>query len=173
MRNGKLFVFGVAACAMLALAVVASAGETVVTLEKGCGKVISRVGNTVAIHLDGENKAHVFKGVPENVVFHTQGTKVTIDNLEPGDFVCVAELQHMSTGAIVTVEHHEVEETVKKAAMTAPAPAPKPAPAAAPAPKAAPKPVALPHTASSLPLTGLAGLALLALSLGIAVLRRF
>jgi hypothetical protein len=171
MRNGKLFVFGVAACAVLALAVVASAGETVVTLEQGCGKVISRVGNTVAIHLDGENKAHVFKGVPENVVFHTQGTKVTIDSLEPGDFVCVAELQHMSTGAIVTVEHHEVEETVKKAAVTAPAP--RRAPAAAPAPKTAPKPVALPHTASSLPLTGLAGLALLGLSLGIAVLRRF
>jgi hypothetical protein len=157
---------------VLALAVVASAGETVVTLEQGCGKVISRVGNTVAIHLDDENKAHVFKGVPENVVFHTQGTKVTINSLEPGDFVCVAELQHMSTGTIVTVEHHEVEETVKKAAMTAPAPR-RAAPAAAPAPKTAPKPVALPHTASSLPLTGLAGLALLALSLGIAVLRRF
>ena len=76
----------------------------------------------------------------------------------------------MERGSIVTVEHHEVEQVVQKAAAV-PAPAPKKV--AAPAPKPAPAPVALPHTASSLPLAGLAGLMLLALSAGIAVLRRF
>ena len=170
MKKVRMFTIGVAVLAVMAVAVIGTAEEVIVTLDKGCGKVISRVGNTIAVHIEGENKAHVFKGVDENVVFHVGGVKMTVTQLDPGDRVCVSELQHMERGSIVTVEHHEVEQVVQKAAA-APAPAPKKV--AAPAPKPAPAPVALPHTASSLPLAGLAGLMLLALSAGIAVLRRF
>jgi len=171
MSKVRKFMIGVAAIAVMAVAVIGSAEEVIVKLDEGCGKVIARVGNTVAVHIEGENKAHVFKGVNENVMFHVKGVRTSVNHLEPGDPVCVSELQHMETGSIVTVEHHEVEKTVQMAAPAAPAP--KPARAAAPAPKRAAAPAALPHTGSLLPLAGFAGLMLLALSAGIALLRRF
>ena len=66
----------------------------------------------------------------------------------------------------------EITEEEMKVAGAAPrAPKAKPVPVAKPA---APKPApVLPKTGSSLPLVGLAGLAALALGLGITVIRRF
>ena len=167
MRQSKWFVGSLSLAVLMALVSVGGA-EEVVTVEDGCGKVLSRVGNTIAIHLDGENKAHVFKGIDDRVKFHVNGVEVNVYNLDPGDRVCVAEVKHIQT---VVVEHHEVEQTVQKAAAAAPAAPKKAAPAPAPK-KAAPAPASLPHTASAVPAAGLAGVLLIVLSAGIAVLRR-
>jgi LPXTG-motif cell wall-anchored protein len=132
------------------------------------GYVVKVSGQTVVLRgPDGKYKQ--FSKVPENVKLMADGKEVSYKNLQAGQYI---------TAYIVSEGVEEVTEQQVGVTGTAPAPAPKPAPAPAPvaAPAPAPKPAAapaeLPHTASSMPLVGLAGLALLILGIGIAVLRR-
>ena len=134
-----------------------------------CGKVVKAMGNTVVVRLDSTNKTKVYKNVSPAIHFTVNGEEKTVYDLKEGMNVCGYREQAAPEPITVTIEEHEVAAVVDEPdehdAPPAPAPAPKPAPAPAPA--------ALPHTGSHLPLAGLLGLALLAISGCIALYRRF
>ncbi len=128
------------------------------------GKVVKKVGQTVFIRGE-DGTIRKFAGVPDDVVLTSGGKQITAFDLREGMEV---------TATIVHTSMDMVTEREVEVAGSAPAvrrPARKPAPAAPAAPAAAP--AMLPSTGSMLPLIGLAGVALLALGLGLGILRRF
>ena len=136
----------------------------------GCGKVVKAMGNTIVVRLDSTNKTEVFKNVSPDIHFTVNGQEKTVYDLREGMKICAYREEAAPAPVTVTIEEHEVAAVVDTPDKhDAPPPAPKKVYKPAPAPA----PVVLPHTASSLPLAGLAGLMLLGISLGIAVLRRF
>jgi hypothetical protein len=163
-------VVAVAALAVMVPATDAVAQETI-QVQDGCGTILKAVNNTVVARIDGTNKIRVFRNISPEVHFIVNGKKASVYELREGMHACAYHLETVAPPTVIFIEEHEVETIVDEPDMHD---TPKaPAPAAKPAPKPAPMPAALPRTASSLPLAGLAGLALLALSLGIGVLRRF
>lgn len=125
------------------------------------GKVLKKVGQTVIIRRD-DGTIKKFEGVPDDVVLTSGGKEITAFDLREGMEV-TATIVHQREEIIT-----EREVQVAGSAPAAPKPASRPAPAA---PAAAP--AVLPSTGSLLPLVGLAGLALLALGLGLGIIRRF
>ena len=169
MRGLKVFLMIAVMVAFVAPASVADAQHPG-WVQIDCGKVVKAMGNTIVIRLDSTNKTKVFKNVSPDIHFTVNGQEKTVYDLREGMNVCGYREEAAPAPVTVSIEEHEVAAVVDTPDKhDAPPPAPKPAPAPAPAPA----PVALPHTASSLPLAGLAGLMLLGISLGIAVLRRF
>lgn len=139
-----------------------SVPEVVKTTEVREAEVVQRKGQTLIVR-NSEGKLNMITGIPEGFVVFRDGKQVPVEALAGGDRV---------TAYIIHKEERIVtEQEMKVAGFTPakPAPAPRPVKVAAPAPKPAP---VLPKTGSNLPLTGLAGLAALALGLGIAVIRR-
>jgi hypothetical protein len=142
--------------------------RVVVYEEVRSGKVLEKVGQTLVVRLQsGEVKK--FTNVSDDVKFTVDGNEITIFEIKPG----------MNLDAHIITEQTEIvtdrQVVASGSAPAAPAAPAKPAPVAAPAPAPAPAaaPAELPHTASSLPLVGLAGLALLVLGLGLGIIRRF
>ena len=159
MRGLKMFlmVAVVVAFVLPATTAVAQDYEKVV-----CGKVLKVVGNTVVVRIDDTNKVHAYKNIDPDTKFVINGRDHTVYELREGMHACAYRKVAASAMVVVYIEEHEVATVVDTPDKHDAPPAPAPAPA----------PAALPHTASSLPLAGLAGLMLLALSAGIAVLRR-
>ena len=120
-------------------------------------EVVRRHGQTIVIR-NQEGKLVKYNKVPDNIKLMADGKEIHYYDVYAG-----MEL----TAYIVHTGMTEVTEQDVAVAGQAPA---KPVPVAAPAP--APAPV-LPHTASSLPLAGLGGIALLILAIGIGIYRRF
>ena len=126
-------------------------------------EVVRRDGQTIIIR-NQEGKLVQYRNVPENIKLMSGDREMRYNDLRAG-----MEL----TAYIVHEERTEITEQDIAVAGQAPAkPKPAPAPQAAPAAPAAPAPV-LPKTASSLPLVGLGGIALLILAIGIGIYRRF
>ena len=136
------------------------------------GEVVKVSGRTLLYREDGKSKSLT---VPTDFKFMVDGKGVGPEMLRPG----------MKLTATIVTEQAQASKTERRVAAsgkapkaTEPAPmaaAPAPAPAEpAPAPAAEPVKVAkkLPGTASSLPLVGLAGGALLALGAGLTLRRR-
>jgi len=122
-------------------------------------EVVRRHGQTIVIR-NQEGKLVKYNKVPDNIKLMADGKEIHYYDVYAG-----MEL----TAYIVHTGMTEVTEQDVAVAGQAPA-KPKPVPVAAPAP--APAPV-LPHTASSLPLVGFGGIALLILAIGIGIYRRF
>ena len=133
--------------------------HVVQTTELRNAEIVQRQGRNV-IFRDENGKLNLYKDVSEDLVFTVDGKQVPYTHLAGGMRV---------TATIVHTSVTEVTEQDVNVMGEAP-PKPKPVPVAAPAP--APAPV-LPHTASSLPLAGLGGIALLILAIGIGIYRRF
>ena len=167
MRGLKVFLMIAVVVAFVAPASVATAQQPG-WVKIDCGKVVKAMGNTVVIRLDSTNKTKVFKNVSPSIHFTVNGQEKTVYDLREGMHICAYREEAAPAPVMVTITEHEVATVVDTPDKHD---APPPAPKATPAP--APAPAALPHTASSLPLAGLAGLMLLGISLGIAVLRRF
>jgi hypothetical protein len=172
MKKMIAMVVAVAALAVIVPATDAVAQEAI-QVQDGCGTILKAVNNTVVARIDGTNKIRVFRNISPEVHFIVNGKKASVYELREGMHACAYHLETVAAPTVIFIEEHEVQTIVDEPDMHDTPKAPAPAPAAKPAPKPAPMPAALPRTASSLPLAGLAGLALLALSLGIGVLRRF
>jgi hypothetical protein len=144
-----------------------------IKVKDGCGTIRARVNNTVAVRLDDTGKIRVFKNVSPHIRFHFDNGEGSVYDLEPGMHACAYHYETVAPPELILIEEHQVATLVDEPDEhdAPPRAAAPPAPAAAPAAKPAP-PAALPHTASSLPAAGLAGLLLIALSIGIGVLRR-
>lgn len=170
MRNVKWVLILVIGLALILPALPGSAQQTT-QVKEGCGQVLKVVGNTVVVKVDATNRTRVFKNVSPDIHFIVDGKKTDVYGLRAGMNVCAYRTVHVSEPMVIYIEDHEVETVVDEPDKHD-TPAPAAAPAPAPAPKPAPAPV-LPKTASSLPLAGLFGMMLLALSAGIAVIRRF
>ena len=136
--------------------------HVVKTTEVREAEVVQRIGQTL-IYRDKDGMLHKVTGIPEGFELYRNGKRVPIEALAGGDRV-TAHIVHKET-TIVTEQDVAVAGSAPKAK-----PAPKPRPAPKPAP--APAPV-LPKTGSDLPLVGLMGLLVLALGLGITLVRRF
>ena len=169
MRGLKVFLMVAVVVALVAPASVADAQHPG-WVKIDCGKVVKAMGNTVVIRLDSNNKTKVFKNVSPEIHFTVNGKETDVYGLREGMAICGYREEAAPEPVTVIITEHEVATVVDTPDKHD---APPPAPKAAPAPAPAPAPAALPHTASSLPLAGLAGLMLLGISLGIAVLRRF
>lgn len=135
----------------------------VYTTEVKQGEVLAASGRSVIIRHQEDGKAHKHT-VDGDFPFWVNGEKKTVYDLKPG----------MKVTATIVSSHVEMVTDRDVAVMAsggapAPKPAAKPAPAPAPAPAA---PAMLPKTGSSLPLVGVAGIALILLGIGIAVIRR-
>ena len=124
-------------------------------------EVVRRSGQTIIIR-NQEGKLVQYRNVPENIKLMSGDQEMRYYDLRAG-----MEL----TAYIVHEERTEITEQDIAVAGQAPA-KPKPAKKMARAPLRAPAP-ALPKTASSLPLVGLGGIALLILAVGIGIIRRF
>jgi len=147
--------------------------QDMVKVKDGCGKILKVINNTVVARIDGTNQTRVFKNVGPDVRFMIDGKETSVYDLRAGLHACAYHLETAQPPVTVYIEDNEVETVVDEPDVhDAPQAAAPPAPAAEPAPAPAPAPM-LPKTASSLPLAGLAGLLLLALSTGIAIFRRF
>ena len=135
--------------------------QTVQTTEIKNAEVVKTWGNTVILRGE-DGKLKQYNKVPDNITLTRDGKEMHPRDLAAGMRV-TATLVHTSV----------VEITEKDVAVAGQAPAkPKPAPRRAAAPAPAPAPV-LPKTASSLPLVGFGGIALLILAIGIGIYRRF
>jgi LPXTG-motif cell wall-anchored protein len=135
--------------------------HVVKTTEVRNGEVVQRMGRTLIIRNE-QGQLKKFADVPEDITFTVRGQKVSLYDLAGGDKL-TATIVHTSE-TIVTEE--DIKVTGQAPRQPKPRPAPRPAPAPAPAP-------VLPSTGSELPLVGLAGLAILLVGLGLAVIRRF
>lgn len=166
MRNVKWALVAVVGLALVLPALPGAAQETVM-VKAGCGKVLKAMGNTVVVRVDETNKTRVFKNVSPKIHFVVDGQKTDVYGLRAGMRVCAYREQQAPEPMVIYIEDHEVETVVDE-------PDEHDSPPPAPAPKPEPKPApVLPKTASSLPLAGLFGIMLLAISTGIAVIRRF
>ena len=168
MRGLKMLMMVAVVVALVAPASLATAQQTN-WVKIDCGKVVKVMGNTVVVRLDSDNRTKVFKNVSPDIHFTVNGKEKTVYDLREGMSICGYREKAAPAPVTVYIEEHEVAAVIDTPDKHDAPPAPK----AAPAPAPAPAPVVLPHTASSLPLAGLAGLMLLGISLGIAVIRRF
>ncbi len=138
--------------------------HVVQTTEIKNAKVLKVVGSTVILRgEDGQVKK--FTKIPEDVQLTTNGKPIALGELREGmnlTATVVSESVTVVDEKDYQVSGHEVKKP--KAAPIAPKPAPK---------VAAPAPVVLPHTASLLPLAGLAGMIMLFAAMSLAVIRRF
>ncbi len=166
MRGLKVFLMVAVVVALVAPASLANAQQSN-WVKIDCGKVVKVMGNTVVVRLDSNNKTKVFKNVSPAIHFTVNGKEKTVYDLREGMSICGYREQAAPEPVTVYIQEHEVAAVVDTPDKHDAPPAPKPVY------KPAPAPAVLPHTASSLPLAGLAGLMLLGISLGIAVLRRF
>lgn len=134
----------------------------VYTTEVKHGEVLAVSGQSVIIRHqeDGKTRKHTVDG---DFPFWVGGEKKTVYDLKKGMKVTATIVS--SHVEMVTDRDVAVFASGGAPAAAKPAAAKKPAPAAAPA--------MLPKTGSSLPLVGYAGVALLLLGIGIAVIRRF
>ncbi len=123
-------------------------------------EVVRRDGQTIVIRNE-EGKLVQYRKVPDNIKLMADGKEIRYNQVYAG-MELTAYIVH--TGV--------TEVTEQDISVAGQAPAAKAAPAPAPVPAAAPAPV-LPKTASSLPLVGLGGIALLILAIGIGIYRRF
>jgi hypothetical protein len=134
----------------------------VYTTEVKQGEVLAASGRSVIIRHQEDGKAHKHT-VDGDFPFWVNGEKKTVYDLKKG----------MKVTATIVSSHVEMV-TDRDVAVFASGGAPAAKPAAKPAPAPAPAaPAVLPKTASSLPLVGLAGVALILLGIGIALIRRF
>lgn len=133
--------------------------KTVQTTEVKEGKVLKASGRTVIIRSAEGTKKYT---VPGDFPFWVGGEKKTVYDLKEGMNV-TAHIVHTHVENVTITERAVSAAEVKKAK-----PAPMKAKAAAPAPARV-----LPKTGSSLPLAGLLGVLLLAVGVGIGILRRF
>ncbi|RLE34589.1 MAG: hypothetical protein DRJ61_04895 [Acidobacteria bacterium] len=126
-------------------------------------KVLKVVGSTVILRgEDGEVKK--FTKIPADVQLTSNGKQIALGDLREGMNLTATVVSE----SVTTVDERDVKVTGYEAKRPKAAPvAPKPAP------KAAPAPVVLPHTASLLPLAGLAGMIMLFAAMSMAVIRRF
>ena len=169
MRALKVFLMVAVVVAFVAPASVADAQHPG-WVKVNCGTVVKAMGNTIVARLDDTGKTKVFKNVSPDIHFTVNGQEASVYDLRKGMKICAYREEDAPAPVTVTIEEHEVAAVVDTPdKYDAPPPAPKKVYKPAPAPA----PVVLPHTASSLPLAGLAGLMLLGISLGIAVIRRF
>lgn len=153
------------------------------TVTKISGKVWYAAGNNVILTLpNGENKQYKVKN---DVKFTVDGRPATVFELRKGMNVSAEKITEepktvVSTNSVVTGEAPPAPVVAKAAPAPEPAPAPapkpkaapKPTPAPEPAPAPAPEPAKLPKTGSPLPLIGMAGALLTAISLGSIARRR-
>jgi LPXTG-motif cell wall-anchored protein len=164
--------FRVLLVAAVMVAVMLPATESVaqeyVQVKEGCGTVVKVMGNTIITRNDETNKTRVHKNISPDIKWIIDGKDMTVYDLKEGMHGCAYRLVAAQPPIVVTIEPHEVETIVDEPDEydTPPAPAP------APEPEPEPEPV-LPKTGSQLPLAGLLGLALLAVSACIAIYRRF
>jgi LPXTG-motif cell wall-anchored protein len=167
MRAVKFFMMVAVMAAFMAPAGVATAQDSS-WVQIDCGTVVKTMGNTVVIRLDSNGKTKVFKNVSPDIHFTVNGKEASVYGLRENMKVCGYREETAAPPITVIIEEHDVAAVVDEPDKydAPPAPVAKPAPAPAPAPM-------LPKTGSQLPLAGFAGLMLLALSAGIAVLRRF
>ncbi len=168
MRGLKVILMVAVVVALVAPASVATAQQSDM-VKIDCGRIVKAMGNTVVIRLESTNKTKVFKNVSPDIHFYVDGKERTVYDLREGMHICGYREKEAPAPVVITITEAEVAAVVDTPDEHDAPPAPK----AAPAPAPAPAPVVLPHTASSLPLAGLAGLMLLGISLGIAVIRRF
>jgi len=126
-------------------------------------KVVKVVGGTVILRMaDGEIKK--FTKVPADVALTTNGKPIELSQLKEGMNLTATVVSE----SVTVVDEKDVRVAGREVKRPKAAPvAPKPAP------KAAPAPVVLPHTASLLPLAGLAGMIMLFAAMSMAVIRRF
>lgn len=166
MRTARIFVMVAVVAAFVMPAAVADAQNTK-WVKIDCGTVVKAMGNTVVIRLDSTNKTKVYRNVSPEIHFMVNDKEATVYDLREGMKVCGYREEAAAPPITVHIEEHEIAAVVDEPdEYDAPPPAAKPAPAPAPAP-------VLPKTGSQLPMAGFAGLLLLALSAGIAVIRRF
>lgn len=133
------------------------------TTELRKAEIVQRKGRDVIVR-DENGKLKMYSDVSENIIFTVDGKQVPLKYLAGGMRV---------TATIVHTSVTEVTEQDRVVGGYAPsAPVAAPAKKLARAPLRAPAPV-LPKTASSLPLVGLGGIALLILAVGIGIIRRF
>ena len=152
--------------ALVVPALAALQAQEMVEVEHRSAEVVRVVGRTVIIRTDtGEFKKYT--SIPEDVTIYIDGKKVGIRDLREGMKLNAVRFENVPPPSTVTIEEVKMMEPAS-AAPAAPA-----APAAKPMAPAPPAPAQLPKTGSHLPLSGQAGLALLLLGGGIAVLRRF
>jgi len=135
--------------------------KTVQVTEVRNVEVVRRDGQTIIIR-NQEGKLVKYSKVPENIKLMADGKEIIYADLYAG----------MKLNAYI-VHEERVEVTEQDIAVAGTAPAAPAAPAAAPAPAPVAAPAVLPKTGSSLPLAGLAGIALLMIAVGIAAYRRF
>ena len=166
MRAIKMMLMVAIVVALLAPASIASAQQSN-WVKVDCGTVVKTMGNTVVLRLDSTNRTNVFKNVSPSIHFTVDGKEASVYDLRPNMKVCGYREEAAAPPITISIEEHEIAAVVDTPDEHD---APKPAPVAKPAPAPAPM---LPKTGSQLPLAGLVGLMLLALSAGIAVLRRF
>jgi LPXTG-motif cell wall-anchored protein len=151
------------------------------TVQSVAGKVWFVAGPNVILTLaSGENKQYKVK---DDVKFMVDGRPATVFELRKGMKVTAQKITEepktlVSSSTVVTGEAPAPVAVAKAATPSAPtpapvpAPAPKAAPAPAPAAETAAAPATLPKTGSPLPLIGLAGSILTALSLAAMARRR-
>ena len=153
------------------------------TVTVGTGKVFYVAGNNVILTLpNNENRQYkvandykfIVDGKPATVFELRKGMKVSAEKIVEVPRTVIAENRVITGEAPPPVKTEAVRETPvapkpTPAAAPAPRPTPTPAPEPAPAPAAAPQ---LPKTGSPLPLVGLAGVLLTAVSLGSRKLRK-
>ncbi len=137
--------------------------HVVQTTEIRKGKVLKVVGSTVILRLqDGTVKK--FTKIPPDIKLTSNGDLVMIHELREGMNLTATIVSE----SVTTVDEKNIQVSGREVKRPKAAPvAPKPAP------KAAPAPVVLPHTASLLPLAGLAGMIMLFAAMSMAVIRRF
>ncbi len=126
-------------------------------------KVLKVVGSTVILR--GENgEVKKFTKIPADVALTTNGKPIELSQLKEGMNITATVVSE----SVTIVDEKDVQVSGREVKRPKAAPvAPKPAP------KAAPAPVVLPHTASLLPLAGLAGMIMLFAAMSLAVIRRF
>ncbi len=128
------------------------------------GRILKVVGRTVVVRTDEGTKT--FRDVPSDFVFTVDGQERSVYDLREGMNVTATIISEQKAEITTT----EVGVTGTNAARVAVA---KKAVEYKKAQEAPPTETYLPKTASRLPLAGLAGLLLIAVSIGIAVTRRF
>lgn len=138
--------------------------QVVYSTEVRQGEVLKVVGRTLVVRTPEGTKT--FRDVPSDFIFTVDGQEKTVYELRPG-MRLTATIVHES---VVEVGETDLQVTGTSAAVKK-AQAVKEQKAAAAAASTSSYET-LPKTASRVPLTGLAGLMLLALSAGVALIRR-
>jgi len=170
MRKSIWIVMAFVVIGLVFSANVGSAGDNIVKIKQGCGEILRVINNTAAVRLDDTGKIRVFKDISPDIRFIVNGKEGSVHDLSRGMHACAYRYEQVPEPEVLLIEETGVTtliDTPDEFDKPAPAPVakPEPAPVAAPA--------VLPHTAGNLPLTALLGLMLLALSAGIAIIRRF